>query len=389
MTAGGAVAQDSLEPSEPDRILLVAPSAVAGGMEDILANLCVGLPNLGLAPEVVSLQDGPLVDRLIGQGTPAAVVAAGRMRDAHRFARTAREIGVRLRRARYRAVISNLPKAHLYTAIPAVRSRVPALWFQGGYPDPAHWIDRLASALPAQGVIALSRDAAAAQHRLNRRRTVHMMHPGIDLSRFHVGRDPELRARFGIPSEKIVVSLVGRLQPWKGQREFLQAAAIISRTSPEAHFAIVGGAILGWEGNYPAEVRELAQTLGLEDRVTFTGHTDEVDRWMRASDIMVNASAPEPFGLVVIEAMAAGCPVVAVADGGPRDIIEDGQTGVLCSTREPQDLAAGINRLLDAKLRASVGPAARRRVEDQFSREEMARRFAAIVDTAAPKRSWS
>jgi glycosyltransferase involved in cell wall biosynthesis len=105
---------------------------------------------------------------------------------------------------------------------------------------------------------------------------------------------------------------------------------------------------------------------------------------MAASDIMVNASAPEPFGLVVVEAMAAGCAVVALANGGPRDIVEDGVSGVLCPTREPRVLAAAIERLLgDAGLRREIGRAARARVEAEFSREAMAQRFANIVRAVA------
>jgi glycosyltransferase involved in cell wall biosynthesis len=108
---------------------------------------------------------------------------------------------------------------------------------------------------------------------------------------------------------------------------------------------------------------------------------------MAASDVVVNASQPEPFGLVVVEAMAAGCAVAAVAAGGPRDIIEDGRNGLLCASREPSDLAQAIGRLCDhPELRDELGLAARSRVESQFSREAMAERFATIVMNAADGR---
>jgi glycosyltransferase involved in cell wall biosynthesis len=349
-------------------------------MEEIAFNLAACLPAVGVFPEVISLQHGPLVERLAKHGIDVEVVEAGRFRDLSGVWRTSRRLAATLRSGGFDAVYCNMPKAHLYVAPASRRQRVPALWCQAGYPDPPGWIDRLATALPAAGVIALSRDAAAAQQRLNPRRTVHILHPGIDLTRFRIRDDPELRSQHGIPGNATMISLVGRLQPWKGQREFLHAAALLADSDPEARFAIVGGAILGWEGDYPMQLRRLATDLGLQDRVIFTGHTDDVHRWMAASDVVVNASQPEPFGLVLIEAMASGCAVVAVASGGPRDIVDDGRSGLLCDSREPAALAGAMRRLLnDRALRVALGRAARSRVESHFSREAMTESFANIV----------
>jgi glycosyltransferase involved in cell wall biosynthesis len=214
-----------------------------------------------------------------------------------------------------------------------------------------------------------------------------MMHPGIDLARFRVRSDIELRRRVGIPPDATLVSLVGRLQPWKGQREFLYAAAGLVSAHRNAYFAIVGGAILGWEGDYPQELQRLVLELGIEDRVTFTGHTTEVPRWMAASDVVVNASDPEPFGLVVLEAMASGCAVVAVEKGGPRDIVEPGRNGLLCASREPAALGPAMRRLIeDPGLRDELGQAARIRVERAFTREKMTARFVTILERTARRR---
>jgi glycosyltransferase involved in cell wall biosynthesis len=363
------------------RMLMVAPTAVPGGMEEILFNLAVCLPDTGISVDVISLQDGPLVDRLREHAVEVEVMEAGRLRQPHRFAQTVRALGKAVATRSYDAVFSDMPKAHLYAGLPAKRHGVASLWCQAGVPDPPHWIDRAASALPATGIVALSRDAAQAQQRLNARRRVHMLHPGIDLTRFVVRSEPELRARCGIGKDAVLISLVGRLQPWKGQPEFLRAAALLAAEHPEAHFAIVGGAILGWEGDYPEQLERLAVELGLRDRVTFTGHTTDVPGWMAASDIVVNASHPEPFGLVVVEAMAAGCATVAVAAGGPRDIIHDGESGVLCERRDAARLAQGIRRVLDDyELRAKIGFEGRLQVEQRFSRQLMAAGFAEIVE---------
>ncbi len=365
----------------PTTVLMISPTAVEGGSEAVLTNLATCLPALGITPVVLCLEDGPLVPRLRATGAAVHVVKAGRLRQPRGVARAARVIGSLARRERADLIVSNLPKAHLYAWLPAVIARRPTLWIQGNFPEPPHWIDRLATLAPSGGALAESRDAVAAQRRLRPRRPVHLFHLGIDVNRFAVSRDPALRSEHDIPAGVPLVSLVGRLQPWKGQREFLQAAALLLPDRPDTRFAVVGGAILGREGDYPDELRRLAARLGIEERVLFTGHTGEVTRWMAASDVIVNASQTEPFGLVVVEAMASGCTTVAVSSGGPRDVIEHLENGILCPSNAPEDLARGIALAIDDDdLRARIGPAARLRVERSFSRERMTERFAEIVD---------
>jgi glycosyltransferase involved in cell wall biosynthesis len=366
--------------ASPLRLLMVTPTAVPGGQEDILFSLAVCLPRFDVACEVISLHDGPLVERLHAAGVEVKVIEAGRLRQPSHFIKTGRALRTAMSHGGFDAVYSNMPKAHLYVAWAARRRRLPTLWCQAGYPEPPHWLDRLATALPADTIIAESRDAVAAQARIAPARSITLMHPGIDVGRFAPRRDPDLRQAHGIPLDVPLVSIVGRLQPWKGQRQFLEAAALVAQTHPDTYFAVVGGAILGWEGDYPDELKRLAAGLGVHERTVFTGHTTEAARWMAASDIVVNASQPEPFGLVVVEAMASGCAVVAVAKGGPRDVIEDGHSGLLCPSREPRVLAEAILRLLNSDgLRAGLGRAAREEVQRRFTREAMAGRFAEIL----------
>ncbi|MGI8714009.1 MAG: glycosyltransferase family 4 protein [Solirubrobacteraceae bacterium] len=355
-------------------------------MEEILTHLAVGLPALGYRADVVALQPGPLIARLREAGVPTRLISAGRLRQPHNVLRTVARLARLVHTGGYDLVYSNMATAHLYAALGARATRTPALWCQSGFPDPPGLMDRAATVLPAKGVIALSREAVASQERMVPRRRVYLMHPGIDLGRYRVRRDLALRAAHGLPANAPLVSIVGRLQPWKGQQEFLEAAARVRQAHPECRFAVVGGAILGWEGDYPARLEAQARKLGLADAV-FTGHTSEVNRWMAASDIVVNASSPEPFGLVVVEALASGCAVIAIDRGGPRDIIENGHSGLLCATREPSELARAIGRLIkDEPLRARLGHHGRSRVERDFTREAMIQRFAMIVADATATR---
>ncbi len=357
---------------------MLEPSARLGGAEAILLGVSAQLPRFDIHPLVLCLQHGPLVEKLRDENVNVAVYEAGRLRQPHRILRTSHYINGLLKSGRFDLVYSNLTWAHVLGALPARLNGVPAMWCQMGFPSlTPHWLDRIAARLPAVGIVALSSEAAAAQQAVTPRIPVHLAHPGIDVNKYRGTSDLALRTEWGVPPDAPLISIVGRLQEWKGQREFLQAAAKVLDQHPECYFAVVGGAILGWEGSYPDDLRALAHSLQIQDQVVFTGHTEQASRWFSASDVAVNASSPEPFGLVVIEAMASECAVIAIDAGGPRDIIEDGVTGLLCSSVEPNELASKMCELLnDPGRRRQLGRAGRVRVQDAFTTDAMAQRFA-------------
>jgi glycosyltransferase involved in cell wall biosynthesis len=328
----------------------------------------------------VLLEQGPVAERLQREGQPFEVIEAGRLRNVRALATTQRWLKRQIDEFRPHAVYSNMPKAHVYCSLPSWRARLPALWSQMMIPSRPDAIERLATVLPARRVIALSEAGAEAQRRLAFTPPVDVIHPGLELNRFRPGEAGDLRAASGIPPDAPLVGIVGRLQPWKGQDRFLHAARIVSDQVPEARFAVIGGAVLGWEGDYPERLRRLAADLGLTDRVVFTGHTPDALRWTDALDVAVNASDPEPFGLVILEAMALGTPVVAVGRGGPAEILTPGSTGLLSADSTPEALAGPVLQLLqNPDLRREIGRNARREIETRFTADRQGAAFAATV----------
>ena len=165
-----------------------------------------------------------------------------------------------------------------------------------------------------------------------------------------------------------------RLDVWKGVDVFLEAAARIAAVRPGVRFVVVGGAITGLEA-YARSLEARAQALGLADRVRFTGWTygpAAMPEVHRALDVLVLASIePEPFGLVVVEAMATGVPVVATAHGGPAEIVVDGVTGRLVPPRDAQALAAAVCALVDDPAAAArMGAAGRARACARYSADQ-------------------
>lgn len=135
---------------------------------------------------------------------------------------------------------------------------------------------------------------------------------------------------------QFVVGQFSRLSPWKGQHILLEALA---QCSAEITAIFVGDALFG-EDDYVQSLHQQVRQLGLEKRVRFLGFRKDVIPLMKACDLVIHTStAPEPFGRVIVEAMLCGCPVIASAAGGVSELIEIGETGLLCTPGNAQELA--------------------------------------------------
>ncbi len=164
------------------------------------------------------------------------------------------------------------------------------------------------------------------------------------------------------------VILVGRISPWKGQDVFIRAAAIVNRTRPDVHFNIVGSVLFGEEA-YETEIRQLVQKLGLEKVISFLGFRKDVPDLISKADLLVHAStSPEPFGQVVVQAMAAGKPVVATRGGGVVEIVAEYETGLLVPMGDADAMAAAILMILaNPAQAAAMGTAGRQRYLKHFT----------------------
>jgi glycosyltransferase involved in cell wall biosynthesis len=291
-----------------------------------------------------------------------------------------------LRRRRPDLILSWMPKAHLYCAPAAVLAgmRARLVWWQHEIPA-GHWMDRLATLLPARAVGCSSRAAAQAQERLRPRRSTFVVAPGVaPPAPGSVLAPPEQGD--GLP----VVGLVGRLQPWKGQDRLLRAQVLLRERGRPVRTLIVGGDAHGLSSEYAASLPGLIGELGLSGEVTLTGQVPDAGPYIEQMDLLVNASDPEPFGLVLLEAMARGVPVVAVAGGGPAEIVQDGSTGVLARSGDPVALADAIERVLaDPGRRRELGEAGLRRFNEYYTaramRERLLSRLEQLARDAAPR----
>lgn len=155
-----------------------------------------------------------------------------------------------------------------------------------------------------------------------------------------------IRTQHDIGSNDPVILSVGRFTPPKAQKDLIRAIVDIRRTMPDVHLLL-----LGW-GPLRDELQTTAREYGVSDCVTITGPTKNVEPYFAAADIFVLSSTSESFGIVLVEAMAAKLPVVATDIRGVREVVVDGETGVLVPPRSPEELADATIETLehDAQL---------------------------------------
>lgn len=193
----------------------------------------------------------------------------------------------------------------------------------------------------------------------------------------------EARASLGI-KRRLAVGLVGQITPLKRQDLFINAAAICrTRGCADAEFLIVGAASDKQGEAYKQRLCALVTQHGLADQVVFTGYVADIAARLAAFDVVVAPSVNEAFSLALVEAMAAGCAVIASRVGGMAEIVEDGVNGLLAPPDDEEALAAAMMRLLDdAALRSRLGHAARASAISRFDRERAIDRIEQIYAEA-------
>ena len=369
----------------PLKLLITTPwSERLGGAENMLFTFLRHVNQSRVDPFVVFLQRGLFEAEVAGLGIKTAIIEAGRLRNVAAFLRAARQLAELFRRERPDLVLNWSAKTQVYGAAAALLpgSNRRMVWWQHGIPSD-HWLDRLATLLPALAIGCSSEHSATAQRSLWPRRRTFVVHPGAE----PVERPPEceiqrIRAELEGDASAPVIGIVGRLQPWKGQHHLLDALAVLRSRGLITRGLVVGGDAWDLSPGYDRELRERTIELGLA--VTFTGQVSNPVPYIAALDVLVNASAEEPFGLVILEAMALGVPVVAVDAAGPREIIEDGHTGLLVRDASPDRLASALETLIrDPSRRQAIAEAGNRRFREKFGAAKMAERLEERLEEVA------
>jgi glycosyltransferase involved in cell wall biosynthesis len=397
-------AASSSSNKEP-RILFVDQSGQLGGAEICLLPLAIRCTQRS---EVLLLSDGPFRERLQADGVRVSVDTDARIssikKDCMRFAALAALPGIvrQVRSIAARAksfdiVFLNTQKALILGAFGHALHCSPTVWHVHDIVSRAHFgrvhllLIKWAVKIGVDHVIANSRASADALIELTGlpRSAVPVVHNGVDMARFGGGSAKqevtpidERRALRGLPTNAFLVGMFGRFTAWKGQHVALDAIARV----PNAHLVLVGDALFG-ETGYAESLRARAKTLGITERVHFAGFQHDVASWMNVMDVVVHASTqPEPFGLVIIEAMAAGKPVIASNGGAVPEILRNRENGLIVEPNDASELAQAISTLQHApELAARLAAQGHADAGQHFSIEQYLRHMTRVLfDIATP-----
>ena len=201
---------------------------------------------------------------------------------------------------------------------------------------------------------------------------------GVNLEKFKPLQDAQLKTKLGLDGMK-VAGMVSNLNQRKGLASLIEAMPLVVAKVSSAKFLIVGGEFPDEGGQRLKELQGLAENLGVQKHIVFTGFQDDVRPFLNILDVLVHVTIKEACSRAIIEAMACGKPVIAINDGGNPELVDDGKTGILVRPNDREALATAIIVLLsDEGKRAAMGQEGRRRAEQLFDVKRNAKETQAI-----------
>ncbi len=343
----------------PPRVLLACPVGDAvGGAEQVMLAIARELPRHGFEPVLATMRPGRLAGAARAQGTAAhAFPADHRYRDLAAVWRASAWLAG-LARSTGATLIHASHTAHVYAAVAARRTGRPEVWHLHDPPTPGDAVQAISRRLRPAHAVFITRAVAAGYPDLCRGPHTVIAPSCIEPDFFRPRpADPDVRRRLGLPEDGPLLLTVARLQDQKGHADLIDAAAVVLRDRPDATFAVVGTASTAEQQAYRAGLLARCDRLGLNGRVVFVGPVDH-DRLAplyRSATALVHPAWSEGYGLVLLEAMGLGLPVIAAAASGPAEVVRDGDNGLLVPVRDPPALAAAVARVLaDADLRRQL-----------------------------------
>jgi glycosyltransferase involved in cell wall biosynthesis len=346
----------------PLKVLQIVSSSAAGGAERHVLDLSESLKARGHYVELVCPAEGWVSSAARDAGLPVILSPMRRIG----WLATRNLIAQRVQSEGIQLIHTHLTRASYIGYAAGLKTKVPVI-------TTVHLLnnDRLYRQL-ARGrnrLVAVSEYVQSVLHdRGIAKEYIDTVYNGTDFLQFKPSDPDAVKSELGIPHDRMVIGIVGRICRTKGHIEMVRALKSIREVSPNAHAVFVGRIEEGFKG----ELARAVAAEGMGKHITFTGVREDVPRLMDAFDISAMPSHMETFGLAAIEAMARSRPVIASNVGALPEVVSHEKTGLLVPVGADQLADAAVRLLQDAPLRREMGKCARKEVEKRFSLDTMA-----------------
>jgi glycosyltransferase involved in cell wall biosynthesis len=371
------------------RVLHLAAGNLYGGTERFLSVLarrrdCVS----SMEPEFALCFEGRIREELLGCGASVHMLGAVRARRPLSVLRSRGELRHLLSSRTFDIVVCHSAWTHAVFG-PVIEAKLPTVFFMHDCPQGRHWTERWARRTRPDLVVCNSH--------FTKKNVVHM-YPGVQTQVLYLPVDlafPDespfdrraLRSEFNTPPDSVVIVQVSRMEPWKGQTLHLEALRRIAEIDNWQCW-MVGGPQRPSEYEYYNLLQETAYRYGIAERVRFLGFRSDVAQLLAASDIFCQPNVkPEPFGMVFIEALLTGLPVVATNMGGAGEIVEE-SCGLVIEPGDAQGLAEALKALIvRANCRQRLALGARKRALSLCDPQTQIPRLAELLERVVTSKS--
>lgn len=368
--------------SKTRNVLFLQSSSEGYGSGKIIIQVLRQYRKEGLTPVVVLTNAGPLAHQLKAEGFTVFIQNLGILRRKYvhpagllnrlrKNLKAYRFLSQLHQQYHFELVYSNT-LAVIVGAYWAKRRQIPHLWhIHEILPGPAPLVKMLSLLLDQSTPhpIAVSQAVANYWQPLLKKSQIQVIHNGIPYEPF-LNETPEAKKQIGLPTDQVLIGMIGRINPGKGQLFFLEMAHRLSGRFEEIHFVMVGDPFHGYEPILEDLLRGI-KSKGLEARVSYLGFREDIPQIMAALDVFVLPSIlPDSFPTVILEAMASGKAVVATQSGGASEMVRNEETGFLIPIGDIEKGVEALEKLIrDSQLRQQFGKAGRQRVLSKFSLE--------------------
>ncbi len=355
-------------------VLHLGAGNIYGGIERLLVSYAAGRAMYDeMVPHFAVCFPGQLETELRAEGSEVSVLGPARLSKRESVIVARRRLSELLLKCRPDVVVTHGPWVHCLLAPVVKGSRIRLAIFLHN-PPAFHWLDLLARRTRPQLVIANSRFTLGASRWWAGKIPAVVCYPFGSPRR--IEREA-IRARLGIRQNAVVVLQASRLESYKGHRLHIEA---LSRLKPGAEWlALFVGATQPGQEKYARSLENLRDRLVLASRVRFLGHRTDIYELMAAADVFCHPNvAPEPFGMVFVEAMLAGLPVVATRMGGAEEILSHGGGRLVAA--DAGELATTLDELIrDRQLREDIGRRGSELARMRFTAEQGLRQLAEAI----------